>query len=84
MRYAGIGLLLLLLAAPGCMPMTLPPDQPPADVSAKAKVAVKPPPVTADEVTRENAQEIADALQAEVDWALKEPTPDGKPLKARP
>jgi hypothetical protein len=84
MKYAGIGLLLVLLAAPGCMPMPLTPDLPPPDVKTKEKVAVKPPPVKVDEVTEANAHEMADALQAELEWALKEPTPDAKPLKARP
>jgi hypothetical protein len=85
MKYTGIGLLLALLAAPGCLPTPLVPEQTPADVTAKDKVvASKPLPVKVDEVTEANAHEMADALQAELEWALKETPTEGKPLKVRP
>jgi hypothetical protein len=85
MKYTGIGLLLVLLAAPGCLPVPVVPEQPAADVTAANKAAApKPPPVKVDEVTEANAHEMADALQAELEWALKETPTEGKPLKVRP
>jgi hypothetical protein len=85
MKYTGIGLLLAVLAAPGCVSVPVVPDQPAGDVANKDKAAApKPLPVKVDEVTEANAHEMADTLQAELEWALKETPTDGKPLKVRP
>jgi hypothetical protein len=85
MKYAGLALLLVALAAPGCLPVPLLPDQPAGEVATKDKVAApKPPPVKPEDVTEVNAHEKANALQAELDRALQEMPVDEKPLKVRP
>jgi hypothetical protein len=85
MKYTGIGLLLLMLAAPGCLPVPVAPDQPSGDVMTKDNAAAaKPGLVKPDDVTEANAHEVANALQAELDRAVNEKPADEKPLKVRP
>ncbi len=87
MKYAGLGIVLLLLTAPGCLPMQLLPDAPPpkpAVVETEKPVAPRPAPVRADDITDKNAHDMANALQAELDRSPSDPGADEKPLKVRP
>lgn len=67
-------LLLLALAAPGCL--TPPPkviEEPP--VPPVKQSDLKPPPVKPDQVNENNAQEMLQALQAEVERDRNAPPP---------
>ena len=89
MKFTGIALLLLMLAAPGCLPMPVLPDQTPlaAPVVEKDKdkeAAPRPVVVKAEDIDEKNAHEKANALQAELDRAAGDSRVEGKPLKVRP
>ena len=86
MKYAGFVLLLLTLAAPGCLPLPVLPDQPPpaaAMVEKEKEAAPRTAPVKAEDIDEKNAHDKANALQAELDRAVGDSRVEGKPLKVR-
>jgi hypothetical protein len=84
MKYTAIAVLLLTVAAPGCL--TLPNlGEPPPVVEKEPEKAVAPKPsVKADDISEQNAHQMANQLQAELDREMGQPAGTGKPVKVRP
>jgi len=81
-----VGLLLLLLATPGCFILPHFNDPGASDVVEKKEVAPPtplPPPITPEEIDETNAHEKANALKAELDRALSDSSTEVKAEKPK-